>query len=204
MDLHKEWQKWQESAELDKKELIIPNLDKLKGNVKTPLQKIKRLFHFQFSLVIVFSILFIYILFTEQEPLILFFIGALLIIYIVMGVLYVKMYQYFLNKTRLDKDIVTTLRDLSQTLRKWTRMSQKTALFIYPIAGAGGFFYGFSLSQDIDKLFESNVGITVMIVFLIINTPLAYYISKWMNKKTLEKYLLELESYIKDFESEPS
>ena len=201
MDLHKEWQKWQESAEIDKQELHLPDLDKLRGNVKSPLKKIKNMFYIQFSALIVFSCLLIYILVTEEEPLVNLFIFILLLAYIVGSFLAIKNYLFFLKMSNLDNNMLSALTNLTSTLRSWMKFSEKLALFLYPIASLGGYMYGFTLVSPLSEIFEDKIVLTSLIVYTVVSTPVYYYLSKWINKKTFAKYLNQLDEYIEAIEN---
>ena len=98
MDLHEEWKKWQESEQLDREELNIPELSELKGNAQLPLKKLKKQFKIKMILVVFFILGSITLIIFNQEPLIKASLLVVLLFYIIGAILTIRDYQLFKNE----------------------------------------------------------------------------------------------------------
>lgn len=199
MDLHEEWKKWQESAQLDQKELNLPKLSELKGNAQLPIEKLRKQFRIKMVFVFIFIIGFLTILILNKEPFIQAALVIILIFYFIAAFLTIKDYQLFRKEIPMDESMIDTLEKISTTIRKTIQFEEKFALFIYPISFTGGFMLGFSMVTPLEEFFADKYAIPILVGAISIVTPLSYFISKKLNQKRLGKYLDKLDNMIDDF-----
>jgi hypothetical protein len=81
---------------------------------------------------------------------------------------------------------------------RWWSVQQKTSLFVYPIAVAGGFILGGTLgsSKPVDAFLSNFKMLGVLGVTVLIMVPICYYGARWMFNYAYGKHLKKLKSTI--------
>ena len=83
------------------------------------------------------------------------------------------------------------------------KVQQQAALIIYPISAAGGFLLGGVLGsgKSVEVFMSKTVVQVALLVCIIILTPAAYYLARWMYNCSFGKHLAALQKNINDLES---
>jgi hypothetical protein len=157
---------------------------------------------FKIRWVIFFIIAFIVSIFWTEYLITQLLMVFMTLIYIVAWVLWYRERKFLRNLIRGDQDLLTTLTRYHERISKSLRLEENIALFIYPIAVTAGYFYGFLLVKDTESLFTNRLTLSIWIGLIIAVTPLAHYLSRWMNKKAYGKYLDQLQDQINLLRSE--
>ena len=76
------------------------------------------------------------------------------------------------------------------------RFQERVALYIYPIAAASGFLMGGASGGDLEVMLQKKSVLLILLITVIILTPLAYYLTRWMYKVSYGKCLIELKKLI--------
>ena len=83
-------------------------------------------------------------------------------------------------------------------LNSWMRMQNRVALCIYPFSVSAGYIWGGVMGSGRDVAFFMNKPIVwlALIVCIIVMTPLAYKLGKWLFKKSFGKIIIQLDNDI--------
>lgn len=201
MDLHKQWEQWQESADIKNMKIALPNLQDLKQHSSSPLAKLKSNAIIKLWLVSFFLVLFSVILFFQTEPLVICLMSILVVTYLIGLIFSIWGYKLIAKEIEMDQPTVSTLQSIVTKMRKASKFEEYFAILIYPISAIAGFMIGFSLVSPLEKLLNDNTTILLMIGFGILITPLAYFLSLKLNKIFLYNYLDELQKIIEEFKT---
>lgn len=201
MDLHKQWEQWQESADIKNMKIALPNLQDLKQHSSSSLAKLKSNAIIKLWLVSFFLVLFSVILFFQTEPLVICLMSILVVTYLIGLIFSIWGYKLIAKEIEMDQPTVSTLQSIVTKMRKASKFEEYFAILIYPISAIAGFMIGFSLVSPLEKLLNDNTTILLMIGFGILITPLAYFLSLKLNKIFLYNYLDELQKIIEEFKT---
>ncbi len=100
--------------------------------------------------------------------------------------------------------LLDELKKNHQSFSNWMKLQQQVALIIYPISAAGGFMLGGVLGsgKPVEVLMTKTAVQVAMPVCIVILTPVAYYLARWMYKYSFGKHLDALQKNINDLEAE--
>jgi cation transporter-like permease len=101
----------------------------------------------------------------------------------------------------VNKSLKEALTHTHDFITSNIQFQERVALFIYPIAGASGFFLGGAAgSGDLETMMRKTAVIVLFFVTLAVITPISYYLTKWMYKVSYGKCLTELKILIDELE----
>ncbi len=197
MDLLEVWKK------LETEKLKQP----VKGSVippkrsKHPVQKLKSAYLQTTGFAAVFLLMFIYLFFQFDEPLVKGGLVLVILSYIFFFIINYSMYRKVNIELPVDKNLKTALQHTYHFITDNIKFQERVALFIYPIAATSGFLMGGALgSKNINSMMQEKAVIILLIVTLIILTPLCFYITRWLYKVSYGKCLRELKEKIDELE----
>lgn len=101
-------------------------------------------------------------------------------------------------------DVLHTLIMHRDQFRIWFRQQMRYALFVYPVAAAGGYLLGGAIGsgKPIAEFMSHPFVIIMLFVSIIILVPLSYWLAKWMNKVAFGKYVDQLEKRIEELQAD--
>jgi ABC-type sugar transport system permease subunit len=196
MEANSNWNKWQPEDDALQHLLHTGSWQSLKS--QHPLLKLRRNLLKGIAAAIIISAAYIVVLFsTNQWPVQL----SLFILLLFNG------YLIYLSQ-QLRRQVPTSIQPgigLKQELQqqhnnfvRWQKVQEKLAIFVYPIAAAGGFILGGTLGSD--KSFEALLARPFFLVALIITvailTPISLLLARWMFKVAYGKHLNILKQLI--------
>jgi hypothetical protein len=169
-----------------------------RGQLKNPLQKIKRNLIINMIWGLLICIFYIFILANYSLIEVRICIGVVLLFSL--WALYSALQQYKSIQPIVSPGL-TLLEELQRqhaALTLWMRTQQRVALLIYPISAAGGFMLGGAIGSGKPvAMFMSKPGVIVILIIAIaILTPACFYFARWMFKLSFGHHLKDLEENI--------
>jgi hypothetical protein len=196
MDLQEVWRK------LEKDKLSQPVLGAATATKKSkhPVQKLKNAYLMTTAFSVICLIFFVYLLTTSHERLVKGSLILVILAYVFFFVVNFSMFRKIKVAFPVDQSLKIVLQHSYRFIVSNIQFQERVSLFIYPIAGAAGFFIGGAESADLESLMRKPVVVVSFFLTLIILTPLCYYLTKWMYKVSYGKCLIELKSLIDELE----
>jgi hypothetical protein len=110
-----------------------------------------------------------------------------------------KLYEHIKPNISTENNVLYELETHFNKIGQWIKLSEKIALFIYPISIIGGFLLGGVLGskKSVDEFLVPKI-LQILLVTIIILTPTCHYLTKWMNKIMFSNHLKDLAEKIED------
>jgi hypothetical protein len=201
MDLQEAWKK------LDKSKFKVPLPDERQINLRKkshhPVKKLIQYFQLGLAFCLLFEAAFIFLAIALPQPIVKFFLVILVALYVFFFVLNYRILKNIETLYKLDNDIKSTLQNIYHSTTSLLAFQRKAALFIYPICGTAGFLMGLSVQRDALALIQRPSVLIILIITLVILTPLAHLLAKWLENISYNKYLRQLKDIIRQL-NEPS
>jgi hypothetical protein len=101
-------------------------------------------------------------------------------------------------------DVLNTLIMHRDQFHNWFRQQMRTALFVYPVATAGGYMLGGTIGsgKPVEEFMRHPFTIVMLIISILVLVPLSYWLAKWMNKKAFGQYVDQLEKRIEELQAD--
>ena len=193
MELREIWKK----LEAEKLEVVrATSLAEWPPKSKHPVRKLERAFLAGLLFVVTFELIFLYLFWVFQHPLVRFFLVLVIICYILFFIWNYKVYRLIRQGIDFGGNLKSTLNKIYQDVTASLQFQRKAALFIYPIAAAAGFLMGFATQKDPSVIMDKPWIIVIMVVTAIVLTPLGYWLARWMEKVSYGKYCDQLKQLI--------
>jgi signal transduction histidine kinase len=201
MNLENSWKQLGQQKDEDLSSLLQAGSFR-KLHSSNPLHKIKNslVFSMVWAVVIASGYVYVMILFPQWQ--VLLCIGIVLLFTLWAG--YTAYLQY--RNIRLfvmEDSLLAEMKKHYAGINSWMKMQMKAAIFVYPMAAAGGFMIGGMLGSG--KSIESFLGKPVIIIALIITicilVPLSMQLAKWLFKKSFGKHLAQLKKNLDELEN---
>lgn len=168
---------------------------------KNPVQKLAQNIYAKFWYVVLFVILEAAGIILIDIPLVQILLGIMLGAYMIGGVVLYMEYKDLKKGIPMDMNLLSSIRQYRDRVRKVLRYEEITALLIYPISLVAGFCLG-SVAANPDAVFFDETKEFIAIgISLIVVVPLCYLLARWMNKKSFGKHLEELDNNIRRLEN---
>ncbi len=202
MDLEKSWKAWGEAENLPE-ELLTP-ASLRKETSMNPLQKLKR--NLGINMVFGVVILFFYagIIFLSPEPLVQLAMFAMFLFTFWAIFTTFKLYRGLDPELCFSCNLVNEMERYHSTILRWSRNQEKVATFFYPVGAAGGFILGGSMGagKPVAEIMAKTPMQVALVVTVIVLTPLAWLLARWMNRQAFGKYIDALGANIRALKSE--
>ena len=203
MSIEKTWGEINEGEDEDLSSLLQPNsLSKRPSN--NPLEKIKKNLLINIIWAIVISIGYILIIGFFHIWQVQLSLGVVLAF--TLWAAYHAWLQYKKINTMVASSgsLLDELKRHHQSISNWMKVQQQVALIIYPISAAGGFLLGGVLGsgKPVEVFMSKTVVQIALPACIIILTPAAYYLARWMYNYSFGKHLAALQKNINDLEVE--
>lgn len=203
MSLENQWQHMNEQGDDDLTALMNnPQLNKLTSH--QPLQKIKHnlLINMAWGIGIAIGYVLILIYFPFWQVRLCIGIVLLFTLWAI-GTAYsqYKSIQPFVSS---QNSLLAEMRRHHASMIQWMRTQERVALFIYPISTAGGFMLGGAMGsgKSVDFFMSKPVVQIALVICIAVMVPLAYWLAKWLFKKSFGKHLKSLGENIEALSSE--
>lgn len=198
MDLQEVWRKL-ETEKLNKPVLGAVTIAK---KSKHPVQRLKNAYLITSAFSVACLVFFIYLFSISPERLVKGSLFLVILSYIFFFVINYSMYKKINIALPVNKSLKEALTHTHDFITANIRFQERVALFIYPVAGASGFFLGGAAADgDLETLMKKKMVIISFFLTLAIITPISYYLTKWMYKISYGKCLTDLQGLIHELEN---
>ena len=195
MDISETWKK------LERERLERP----IEGNLQQgrqsqhPVAKLKRNYFMKTVMMSVFVGSFTGLLFLFDQLLIRSILAVLLIAYIIFLTVSFLMYKGIRTDLSMDGSLLDVLTATKQQIERALRFEMTSSLLVFPIAGAGGYLMGYTVTGgDTDNIFASSAQVVIFILTLIVFTVLGYFLGKRLTREGYGKSLEEMGRMIEE------
>lgn len=96
----------------------------------------------------------------------------------------------------LSGQILPVMKAYHDQLRAWIDWQEKVALFIYPVSVMGGALLGIASEADLDTVLQKPPVLWILGLAVVVLTPAAHWLARWMGKIAFGKYLDQLKANI--------
>jgi Na+-driven multidrug efflux pump len=202
MDLEKTWEKMGEGSSLPEEWLNTGSVLRKPGS--NPLLKLKKNLVINMAWGLLTLLIYVLLIVSFSE----FWIRLVLAVMLVFST-WALVSTWMLHR-KLEPGICTDCNVLDEMERyhriilAWCQNQMKVALFFYPIAAATGFVLGGTLGagQPAAVIMTKPLIQWTLLASILVITPLAWWLGKWMTRLAFGKYLDELKIRIDQLRSE--
>lgn len=197
MSIEQNWKKMNEGADDDLSSLLQKGrLQKMHSS--NPLQKIKYYLVVSIAWAVLIAALYIYVLIRFPYWQVIVCIGAVLLFTVWGGYTSWVQYKSIRPSVPGDQPLLAEMEKHYTGIRDWMRLQMKVAIFVYPVAAAGGFMIGgiVGSGKSIEYFLSKPVVILALIIAVVVLVPCCIWLAKWMFKKSYGKHLATLKKNI--------
>jgi len=196
MSIEQNWKRLSEQDDTDLSQLLQPGrLKKLHSS--NPLQKIK--FYLIVSVIwaVLISGLYIYIMLRFPQWPVVLCLGVVLLFTVWSGY---KAYVLYKNVNPLvtGNSLLAEMEKQYEGINAWMELQMRVAVFIYPVAAAGGFMIGGMIGsgKSIAFFLSKPPVIFALIICILVLVPVCIWFAKWLFRKSFGKHLVTLKENI--------
>lgn len=164
------------------------------------LRKLNKRLWWKIAFTILFTPLYVAMVFYLKDwlPQLLFAIMA--VSHIIGLVFFVQRYRKAKQLNMATGNVVETLKLYAENVRSTIRLEELSGLVLYPIAGSAGFFFSLLEEMSFQEALNDQRTWIVLLISILVITPLAHLLARWMNRKTFSKLLKQLDDRINELE----
>jgi hypothetical protein len=199
MNLQEVWKK----LEMEKLEVEKPSpLNPWAIKSKHPVAKLKEAYKITTIFALVFLVVFVALLFVFDQWVVKVGLLATIAGYIFFFVTNFSMFRKIKTELPLDGSVKVALQTTYEFITSNIRFQERTALFIYPVAGAAGYVMGAAIAgADTWEFVQKPIALWILLGFVIVATPLCWLLTRWLYKVSYGVCLAQLRSLIDELES---
>lgn len=196
MSIEQNWKQLDEQGDDDLSKLLQPGkVEKLHSS--NPLYKIKSYLIISMIWAVLIAGLYVYVMIRFPYWPVLLCIGTVLLFTLWAG--YTSWKQYIsINPSVTGHSLLMEMEKHYEGIQNWMKVQMKAAIFVYPVAAAGGFMIGGMVGsgKSIAEFISKPAVVISLIVTVAILVPLCIWLAKWMFKKSFGKHLVSLKQNI--------
>lgn len=122
----------------------------------------------------------------------------LLVAYLIGCILFYQEYKLLGKQIELDMNLLHASRLFRDRIKKVLHYEELVGLILYPFSVTAGFMIGLTLEDD--RYMDRPLDWIVLVIVILVVTPGAHWLAKWMNRKAFGKYIERLENNIGQLE----
>ncbi len=183
---------------------LLKNTHWKKGGHIYPLKKIRRNLLYALPVNVLISLVYLFLIFKfdfrpTQIGLSILFLFNCWSFYKAL-----KIYESIPEHLITDSSLLETLAVTCQTLKKWIRNSEYTAVFLYPVAITSGFLLGGWLGSGLpmEKFMAIPFVVIAFALSIVILIPVCFLLTRLMFRFSYGKYLKQLENNIRELKTD--
>lgn len=194
MDIEKTWQESEPGISISPKEIR----ESMRQRPEGVLRKLRNQLLIKLIFTVVFTIGYIVLVVLFDDLFVRLLFGVLILVHLV-GIWFFTR-QWLRLKRELDfaGPVIGVLEEYLVSIRRTLKVEELTGLLLYPVAGSAGFFFSLTQEMDWSRIMESRWIWITWLITIVVLTPLAHLLAKWMNRVSFGKYLSRLDGYIAD------
>lgn len=198
MELQDIWKK----LETEKLEVVnTTSLAEWPPRSKHPVRKLESSFFIALLFVVFFEGIFVYLFINFTHPLVRTFLGLVILCYVFFFIMNYRVYRDIRKEIDFSNNLHQTLKAIYGNVVASLRFQRRASIFIYPIAASAGFLLGFATQKDPGMVIQETWLLLTMIGVSLLITPFGYWLARWMEKVSYEKYCNQLKELIAQIEA---
>jgi len=200
-ELQQAWQDLKGETEnftgIQKEEFQKAISEKSHGQVSKLRSQVRWKFYFCifFSVILAVGIPFVNILASQ------ILLTLLLAAYIVGGILLYQELIYLKKNIDMSENLLEGLKTYHHRIKQVLKYEELTGLILYPFSLSAGFFIGLQAGDPSEPIMNERSDWIALVIAMIVITPLAHLLARWMNKVAFGKYLKQLQKNIDELEN---
>lgn len=197
MNLQEVWKR------MESEKLTRPVLGAVEVRKKSnhPVAKLKRAYLISTGFAFFFLLGFIALFFAFDAPIIKGSLVLVILGYIFFLIVNLSMYRKINEELPVDQSLRTVLAHTHAFISDNIRFQERVALFIYPVAATAGFLVGLGSGGDVNVLLEKRAVLILLLAVIVVLTPLAFYLARWMYKVSYGTCLTEIRQLIDELDN---
>src|SRR5258706_709424 len=203
MSIEQNWKNLDEQGDEDLLSLLQPGrIQKIQSS--DPLLKIKRSLLFSIIWAVLIAALYVYILICFPYWQIILCIGVVLLFTVWGGFTAYTQYKNIDPFVSGYQSLLAEMEKQSKGIHEWIKLQMKAAIFVYPVAAAGGFMIGgmAASGKSITEVFTKPSQIIWLLVIMAILVPCGLYLARRLLQKSFGKHLILLKKNIDELKEE--
>lgn len=169
----------------------------IQAQSRSPMQKLYKQVKLKFWLCILFTPMFIALLFYAEELVSRVLLLIIYVGYLVAALLYWDELKALKKQMNYTKNLRRVLQSYHDRVVRVVKAEENIGLFFYPVALIAGMLVQGDFSEG--SFPDGNKDWIIMVVVITLLTPPLHLLGKWMNRKSFGKHLDQLQSYIDTF-----
>jgi hypothetical protein len=158
-----------------------------------PVAKLKKNYFMKTVMMAVFIICFSALLFYFNQLMIRVAIGVLVFAYMIFLLASYSMYKNIRADLLMDGSLLEVLTSTKEQISRALRFETITSLLVSPVAGAAGYFMGYTVSgRSIEMIFASSTQVAMFIGTIIVFTVLGYFLGRRLTREGYGKAVEEI------------
>lgn len=196
MDIENTWQQAGESDDMLNK--MLQQTDFSNTQSQLPLKRLKKNLLIGLFWAILITLLYISLFFFIP----LWQVHVALVVMISFNLLIMidtwKLYKTTQENIAVNNSLKQELQKNYDGFQKWWKLQQKAGLFVYPIAGTGGFILGGveGSGKTVEAFLYNPKMLTILAITLLVLVPVSHYTAKWMFNYAYGKHLKKLKNLL--------
>lgn len=191
MSLEQQWKQLDEQGDEELRSLLQPQkLQRLQS--RNPLQKIKSLIVAGLFFSVAITALYGYLLVAYPYWPITVSLAVGIGFNVWVSVTSWQLYRQI--NPFVQEAVLQEMQHYYNSVMIWYRLQERVALFVYPVALAGGFLLGGmeGSGKSIEEIMSKPMMWVALGITIIILVPLCWWLARWMFRKSFGRYLKQL------------
>ncbi|HEX4875046.1 MAG TPA: hypothetical protein VFV31_00135 [Chitinophagaceae bacterium] len=191
MSLEQQWKQLDEQGDEELRSLLQPRkLQRLQS--RNPLQKIKSLIVAGLIFSVAITALYGYLL--VAYPYWPITVSLIVVIGFNVWVSVTSWQLYRQINPFVQEAVLQEMQHYYNSVMNWYRLQERVALFVYPVALAGGFLLGGmeGSGKSIEQIMSKPIMWVALGICMLILVPLCWWFARWMFRKSFGRYLKQL------------
>lgn len=193
MDLKEAWK----NLEKEKLNLPVTGTISIPKQSKHPVAGIINTFTWSLMFCILFGGIFIGLIFVMDQLIVKVGLAVITFFYGVLFAVNLRVLRKVKALHHSDDRVLHVLHSVHSIVSQTITFQQRLSWIFFPICVAGGFVLGVSMKKDAAAMMVQPKFYLSLILTMIVITPAAYFLSKWMTKISHGKYLKQIEELIR-------
>ncbi len=170
--------------------------DLMRHPSQSPMALLRRNARINMGFAIIFAILFVVLFALHPHPYIRICLGVLILAYLAAVVFTAFKLRSLPPLPDMSAPLLSVMRAYHDQLRVWLDLQEKVALFIYPVSVVGGGLLGIASEVDLDTALQKPAVWWILGAAVVVITPAAHWLARWMGKIAFGKYLDQIKTNI--------
>lgn len=196
MDIQQEWKRLNEGRFKPGEPTHLAVSDLMRHPKQSPLAILRRNAKINMGFAAVFLAGFCVLFVLYPHPYIRLCFGVLILAYLAALLFTTYKLRRLPPIPDMGGAVLPVMKAYHDQLRAWIDWQEKAALFIYPVSAAGGGMLGIASVADLDTVLQKPAVLWILGIVVVVLTPAAHWLARWMGKVAFGKYLDQIKTNI--------